>query len=319
MTPARRALLVLGLFAVSGAGAAGLWERPRRLIVGAGPGSFPDLVARQLGREMAARVDNRAGAGGVLAIHELLQAPADGETLALATLSQLVLNPLLFRDLSYRPERDLQPVGLLLSGGLVVVAHASLKIGSLPELLALARRQPGGLDFAVPAYGSPPHVVLALLMQATGARFNVVPFKTGAEAAVELAAGRVPLFIDALPVVAPLLQQQRLRALAVTSTERLPGLPGTPTVAEQGHAGFAGETWMGLVVRRGVAAAHVERLSQALAGAQRSEAMQAFMRSSGAHAVAASPAEFAAFIQAESRRWGRLVEAAQIRLDPAAQ
>ncbi|MBW8893823.1 MAG: tripartite tricarboxylate transporter substrate binding protein, partial [Burkholderiales bacterium] len=292
------------------------------LIVGAGAGSFPDQVARRLAEGLSAQwkqpiiIDNRPGAGGIAAMGQFAKEPADGYTLALATMSQLVFNRFLFQSLPYDPVRDVHPVGTIMRGSMMIVAHPGFAARSISDLVSMARRKPGDIDFAVPANGSPPHVVLGMFMAVTHTSYSVVPYKTGADAVVQVASGQVPLFIDAVPVVAGLVQSGRLRALAVTGKERAAPFPDVPTVAEQGYPGFNGEAWMGLVARPGTPKDVLKRLSDGLVSALGSDALRRFLETSGAHPETTTPEEFAALIRTDSEHWGRVIRDMHLTLDP---
>ncbi|MBI3349649.1 MAG: tripartite tricarboxylate transporter substrate binding protein [Burkholderiales bacterium] len=296
-------------------------DKPVHLIVGAGAGSFPDQVARRLAESLSEQwgqpivIDNRPGAGGIAAMGGFAKAPADGYTLALATMSQLVFNPHLFQGLPYDVLRDVQPVGTVRSGSMMIVAHPGFSARSLGDLVSIAQRKPGDIDFAVPANGSPPHVVLGMLMAITHTSFSVVPYKTGADAVVQVASGQVPLFIDAVPILAGLVQSGKLRALAVTGRTRVTQFPDVRTVAEQGYPGFNGEALMGLVARPGTPDAALKRLSTGLANAVNSDALRQFFESSGARAQTTTPEEFAALIRNDSDHWGRVIRDMHLVLD----
>ena len=316
------ALLALGVFAAVAHTQVQVFpDKPVRLIVGGGPGSFPDQVARRMGERLSnvwgqqVVVENRTGAAGSQSMTALLQAAPDGYTLALATMSTLVFNPYLFHTLPYDPQRDLLPVGTLFSGSMMIVAHPSLSVNSLTELVALARAKPGGIDFAVPGNGSPPHVVLAMLMDATRASFSVVPYKTGSEAVVQVTGGQVPLFIDAVPVVAKLVEAGRLKALAVTGHQRMAQFSSVPTVAEQGYPDFRGEAWMGLVARTGTPDAVVNKINADLAQILNSASMQQYFETTGGRVLITTPEDFTALVRTDSERWGRVIKAIGMRLD----
>ena len=301
--------------------AQGFPDKPVRLIVSAGAGSFPDQVARRLADGLSAQwgqpviIDNRPGAGGITAMSEFAKAPGDGYTLALATMSQLVFNRSLFRSLPYDPVRDVQPVGTVMSGSMMIVAHAGFSAASISELTSIAQRKPGDIAFAVPATGSPPHVVLGMLMDVTHTSFSVIPYKTGADAVVQVAAGQVPLFIDAVPVVAGLVQSGKLRAVAVTGRARVAQFPDVRTVAEQGYPGFNGEAWMGLVTRPRTSEVVLRRLSESLANAVRTDALRQFFETSGAEALTTTPEEFTTLIRKDSERWGKVIRDMHLVLD----
>lgn len=315
------ALLLAMLCGSAIASGQGFPARPVRLVVGAGAGSFPDQVARRLADELVRQlgqqviVDNRPGAGGIAAMSEFGKAAPDGYTIALATMSQLVFNRHLFRDLPYDPDRDLQPVGTVLTGSMMIVAHPSFGARSFSELVALARSKPGAIDFAIPANGSPPHVVLGMLMDTTQTSFSVIPYKTGADAVVQVASGQVPLFIDAVPVVAGLVQSGKLRALGVTGKARVLQFPDVPTVAEQGYPSFVGEAWMGVVARTGTPAPVLMRISAALNGAMKSEALRQYIESAGAQTLVMTPEDFSRLVQSDVSRWGKVIRDMHLTLD----
>jgi len=321
----RRDAIGLALLAgMAGPGAAaegGFPDRPVHLIVGAGAGSFPDQVARRLADELAHRfgrpviVHNRPGAGGIIAMSEFIKTPADGYTIALATMSQLVFNRYLFRDLPYDPERDLQPIGTILNGSMMIVANPSFPARSLAELVSLARSKPGQIDFAIPALGSPPHVVLGMFMDTTHTSFSVIPFKTGADAVLQVVGGEVALFIDAVPVVAGLVQSGRLRALGVTGRSRLRQFPDVPTVAEQGYPAFVGEAWIGVVGRAGTPAPVAARIRAALDGAIQSDSLHQYIESAGGQTLVTSPGEFSLLVQSDVARWGKVIRDMHLSLD----
>lgn len=296
--------------------------RPVHMIVSAGPGSFPDQVARRVGDGLAAIwkrpvvIDNRPGAGGIAAIMRLMETPADGSTIALGTMSQLVFNPFLFRQLSYDVGRDIEPIGTVLDGSMMIVAHPSFEASTVPALIELAHARPDrSIDFAVPAAASPPHVVLAALMKATNTSFTVVPYRTGSDAIVQVAGGQVPLFIDAVSVVGPHVEAGRLKALAVTGLERAHRFPSVPTVAEQGVANFDGSAWMGLIARKGTPQAVVARCNESLGAVLRSPAMREFLEANGARPIEGTPEAFAARWRADANRWGTVIRSFGITLD----
>jgi len=315
-------LALLGKLAGPGVAAeAGFPDRPVHLIVGAGAGSFPDQVARRLADQLAHRfgqpviVHNRPGAGGIIAMSEFIKTPADGYTIALATMSQLVFNRYLFHELPYDADRDLQPIGTILNGSMMIVANPSFPARSLAELVSISRSKPGEIDFAIPALGSPPHVVLGLFMDTTRTSFSVIPFKTGSDAVLQVVGGEVPLFIDAVPVVAGLVQSGKLRALGVTGKSRLRQFPDVPTVAEQGYPAFVGEAWMGLVARAGTPAPVAARIRAALDGAIQSDSLRQYVESAGGQTLVTSPDEFALLVQSDVAKWGKVIRDMHLSLD----
>jgi len=295
--------------------------KPVHLLVGGGGGSYPDLVARRVAEPLFRAmgqpvvIDNRPGAGGILAMSSLGSSAPDGYTLALATMSQLVFNSFLFSKLPYDPVNDIAPVGTIFSGPMVVVANPGFGPNSLSDLVEASKKQAAGINVAIPGNGSPPHIVLAMLMRATGARFNLIPFKTGPEALVAVMSGEVPLFLDAPSIVVPNVLAGKIKAITVTGSERLAVLPAVATVSESGYPGFKAEAWMGLVTRAGTPQAIIDQLNLQLARALAAPEVHQFFEAAGSRVVTNSPEEFASLIRDDRSRWGKIIEDAGIKLE----
>ena len=296
-------------------------QRPVKLIVGGGPGSVPDTVTRPIAAQLSVAlgqpvvVENRPGAAGSLAIDTMLRAPADGYTLALATMSQAVFNSYLFSRLAYDPLRDLEPVALLVTGAMALAAHPSFPARTLPELIALAKAQPGQLFVAMPQAGSPPHIVALLLNRAAGITTTMVPHKSGAEALALVSSGGAPLLIDAPTLIAPQVKSGRLIALVVTGHEREAALPGVPTAAESGFPGVEGEAWIGLVARAGTPTSIVQRLNRETAAVLSAADLQELMARLSFRTLNASPEQFRTVIRDEHAKWGAIIREAGLKLD----
>ncbi len=306
------------------AGPAGAQDYPRRpvkIIVGGGPGSVPDTVTRSIGDRLASAlgqsvvVENRPGAAGSVAIDAMLRAPADGHTLAIATMSQAVFNAYLFAKLPYDPLRDLEPVALLVTGAMALAAHPSFPARTLSELITLAKAQPGKLFVAMPQAGSPPHVVALLLNRAAGISTTMVPHKSGAEALALVYSGGAPLIIDAPTLIAPQVASGKLVALVVTGRQREAALPGVATAIESGLAGVEGEAWIGLVAPAGTPAAVVQRLNRELATVLASAQVQEHMARLSFRTLKASPEEFRTLIRNEHAKWGALIREAGLKIE----
>jgi tripartite-type tricarboxylate transporter receptor subunit TctC len=296
-------------------------QRPLKLIVGGGPGSVPDTMARPVAERLGVAlgqpvvVENRPGGAGSLAMDSLLRAPVDGHTLALATMSQAVFNSYLFSKLPYDPLRDLEPVALLVTGAMALAAHPSFPPRSLQELVVLAKQQPGKLFVAMPQAGSPPHVVALLLNRAAGIDLTMVPHKSGSEAMTLVYSGGAPLIIDAPTLISPHVKSGKLIALVVTGREREVALPGVPTVAESGYPGVEGEAWIGVVARAGTPAAIVQRLNQEIAAVLAARDVQEIMARLSFRTLSATPAEFGRVVREEHAKWGAIIREAGLKLD----
>jgi tripartite-type tricarboxylate transporter receptor subunit TctC len=295
-------------------------SRPLTVLVGGAAGSVPDLLARALAERLAPLhgqsvvVENRAGAAGAIAMAALVRSAPDGNTVALATMSQAVFNSYLFPRLPYDPLRDLEPVTPLATGAMVLAAHPSFAGASLADYVAMAKSQGARLFVAMPQTGSPPHVVALLLNRSVGVNVTMVSHKSGAEALHAVLTGEVPLLIEAPTSVAPLVQAGKLKALAVTGRQREPLLPQTPTAREAG-LNFEGEAWIGLVAPPATPAGLVDRLNREVVQAVQSPDMQSVLARLSFRSMTSSPEDFRRLIQAEHAKWGPAIREAGLRLE----
>lgn len=318
---------VLQAFSVNALTCAGAGSRaqayPSRtitLLVGGAPGSVPDIMVRPIADRLAAAlgqsvaVENRPGAAGSVAMAALLQAPADGHTLALATMSQAVFNAYLFAKLPYDALRDLEPVTPLVTGAMALAAHPSFPARSLQEFVTLARAQPGRYFVAIPQSGSPPHIVAMLLNRATGVDVTMVPHKSGSDAVNAVVSGEIPLLFDAPTIISNQVRAGKLRALVVTGRLREPVLPDTPTASESGFD-VQGEAWIGLVAPRGTPAAAVQRINREVESILSTSEMQAAMARLSFRTMTSSPEDFRTLIQREHTKWSAVIRDAGLRLE----
>jgi tripartite-type tricarboxylate transporter receptor subunit TctC len=294
--------------------------RPVRVIVGAGPGSVPDSVARLLAEALTAawgqplRVENRPGAGGITAMESLVRSAPDGYTVALATMSQLVFNPWLYRNLPYDPDRDLAPIVPLVSAGQVIAVHPSVPATTLGELVAFARREAKPLQYGV-AYGAPPHVTALRLWQQAGVTLEAVPFKTGPEAITAAVGAHVRIVVDGPAAIAPQVRAGRLRALAMTGPVRAESLPDVATAAEQGIGDASGEAWIGLVAPAGTPRPVIDRWQSEVARVLAAEPILDAYRRLGMRALSGSTDAFTGAIREDRLRWGETIRATGLKLD----
>src|SRR5215208_5586736 len=324
----RRDALLGGAMLCSSAGlparSAGARDWPThniKLIVGAAAGSVPDSLARLAGDALSKKlgqpivIENRASAGGIVAMRDLITSAPDGYTIALATLSQAVFNSYLFSKLPYEPLRDLAPISTLAASSFVLAVHPSVQTTTLDEIIALSRRQPGKLLIGVPPNGSPPHIAAILFLQVTGLSANLVPFGSGPAALTATMRGDVQLFMDGPSIIAPQVNDRALRALVVTSSRRQDTLPEVPTLAEAGFPKAEMESWMGLVAPRRTPEEVIARLSLESRAILETDDYTRKLRTLGFLPRSASPAEFAALIEQEHRRWSEVLRTAGVKLD----
>jgi tripartite-type tricarboxylate transporter receptor subunit TctC len=297
-------------------------QRPVRLLVPYTPGGSTDVLARALAELMRKDlgqpviVENKPGANTGIAAQALATSPGDGYTVLLATAATVVLNPLLYPKLPYDPPRDFAPVARVAITPLVLVTPQDAPIHTLSDLVAQAKAQPGKLNYASTGIGSSLHLAGELLQAETGTQLVHVPYKGSAPALTGLLGGETQVFIDSVASSIPLIQGGRLRALAVTSSQRVPALASVPTVAESGVARFDVTTWFGLMAPKSTPEAIVNRLNASVARAIGDKAFREQFETLGMIVPAAMSArEFAAQIAADSARWAPLIKAKSITLE----
>jgi tripartite-type tricarboxylate transporter receptor subunit TctC len=291
--------------------------RPVRLIIPFPPGGSNDIVGRmvaaQLGDRLGQQVvaDNRGGAGGTIGTDLAARAPADGYTLLLVSTAY-AFNTSIYKKLPYDPVKSFTPVALLGSGPGVLVVNPSLPVNSVSELVALAKERPGKLNNASAGIGSFQHLASELFRLQAGIQWLHVPYKGGGPAMMDLMAGQADASVGSLIQMLPHIRSGKLKALGTTGAKRSPVLPDIPTVAEAGVPGYEATNWWGLLAPAGTPPAIVERLNQEVAAVQASAETKRRFETEGAEALHMSPAEFGAFIAAETAKWARVVKEAGI-------
>jgi tripartite-type tricarboxylate transporter receptor subunit TctC len=313
----RRAALLGSLAALPARAQEAFPARPISLVVPLPPGGTTDAISRAFAQRMAddlgrpVVIDNRAGAGHSVAYAHVARATPDGHTVLMG-INSLAVNPALRTDLAYAPLSDFAPVSLVARGAFALAVNPNLAAGTVAELIALARRDPGGLEQASTGVGSLNHLAGALFQRRAGVQFTHVPYRGGAQASADVIAGRVPVIFLAMLEALPFLREGRLRALAVTSPERVAVLPNVPTVAESGLPGYAVEFWQGLFVPAATPAPVVARLNAAARAAAADRALVADMAGRGISIAASSPDALGTLLARESEAWAALVRATGI-------
>ncbi|MBK1980637.1 Bug family tripartite tricarboxylate transporter substrate binding protein [Achromobacter xylosoxidans] len=293
-------------------------QRPIRLLVPYGPGGSSDVVARAVAVEMSRDlgqqviVENKGGGQGSIATVEAARARPDGYTLILGHVGTLAVNPTMMPNLSYDPRRDFAPIILLAKLPMVFAVGAKVPAATLPEFVALARAKPGVLNYGSAGNGSAGHLAFEMLKTAAAIDVVHVPYKgTGAQV-TDLLAGNIDAAAAGIPGLLPHAQAGKIKIVAVGSAQRLPILPDVPTVAEQGYPGFESSQWFGLLAPAGTPQEAISRLQAAAQRALRTDAVRQRLAHDAAEPSGAGPAEFAAFIDAEERRWSQVVEDARL-------
>jgi len=317
-----RLLAVLLLFATQAAMAQPYPAKPIRLVVGFAPGGAADFVARTLQDPLSRAlgqpivVDNRPGAGSSIAAEHVARAAADGYTVLIASPSSILVNPLLTPKNPFQPLKELVAVSKVTSSPLVVAVNPSLGLNSLRELIEHAKKHPGKLNFASSGNGSAPHLAAVLFQRLAAVEMVHVPFKGGAPAVQSVLAGDTQLSFATPPSVLPLVQAGRLRALAVTSKERTPLVPGVPGMAAAGLPDYEISFWYGVFVPVGTPGEVTRKLYAATAQAlQAPNVNQTLAREGTEVSASSSPENFVAFLAEDARLWARLVKDSGAKAD----
>ena len=291
--------------------------RPVRVIVGFAPGAVADTVARVMATRMSQTlgqqlvVENRAGAGSSLGAEFVARAPKDGYTLLMCTVAQSI-NPAI-NNLSFDFGKDFAPIMAVGNAPQMLVAHPSLGVSTVKELIALSKSKPDEIQYASSGVGTLSHLSAVLLNTAAGTTLTQVPYPGSAQSMTDVLAGRVPLMFGPAATVWPNVQAGKLKALAVTQATRAAIAPDVPTMAEAGLPGYSAGIWMGLLAPAGTPPEIVAKLVRAAQEALKSNEVQSLMRTQGLDPLGGAPAEFARLIDDELKKWAAVVQTAGIR------
>lgn len=317
-----RALCCLALLCTATASAQTAYPvKPVRLIVGFAAGGATDFLARiaaqqltqQLGQSVT--VDNRPGAGGAIGAELGARAAPDGYTLTAGSSGAFSVTPHLVAKLSYDPIRDFAPVGMYSTFPYVVLVHPSIPVKSVKDLVALAKAQPGKLNFGSAGNGSGNHLAVEQFMSLAAVRLIHIPFKGGALALTSLMSGEIDLAFDPMITTMQQINSGRIRALAVSTQKRAPQLPHLPTLIEAGVKGYDATNWGGILAPAGTPRAIIERLNTALnQGLARAEVRER-MISLGAEPVTGTPEELGELVKRELARNGKIIQNAGLRAE----
>jgi tripartite-type tricarboxylate transporter receptor subunit TctC len=316
------ASIYLGLFGYSIPSSAQSYPtKPIRLIVPYPPGGGADLVARMASSKMAERlgqifvVENRPGASGIIAAEAVVKSPADGYTLLLGDLASLSLNPILYAKLPYDPFKDFAPITRAVRAALMLVVPANSPAGSMRELVDRAKQSGTALNYGIPGVGAPHHLAMEAFLIATSTRITPVAFKGAAAAVQDLIANRIDtMFVD-LGSGGPQVRGGKLKALAVGNPERLAQFPDVATVAEQGYPGFEAYAWTGFVAPAGTPRDIIALLASEYARAMTDPAIRQRLADVGFESIAGSPEALTAFMRSEQEKWGKVIRAANIKVE----
>lgn len=306
-----------------GAALAQAWpSKPIRLIVGFPPGGGTDIIAREMAPKLSeilgvqVVVENKAGASGAIGAELGAKAAPDGYTLLMAHANPNAIVPNVMAKVGYNPATDFTAIHYIGFVPNVLVVHPSVPANTVPELVALAKKQPGVLTYASSGIGSSQHLAGALFSQITDIKINHIPYKGSGQAVVDLLAGQVTMNFDTMPPVLPHIKSGKMRALAISTDKRMPQLPGVPTFAEVGIKGFDVTNWYGVAGPKGMPKEIVSKLADAIRKALADPAVSSKLEPQGVvPSGPRTPEEFDAFIKAELVKYSKLVKDLNVKAE----
>jgi tripartite-type tricarboxylate transporter receptor subunit TctC len=295
--------------------------KPIRMVVPFTPGGSTDILARAIGQKLTEAwgqpvvIDNVPGAGGSLGADKVAKSPADGYTVLMGHIGTLAVNPSLYPKLPYDPVRSFEPVALVAKVPNVLVVHPGVAAKTVKELVALAKAKPGHLSYGSGGNGSAANLAGEYLKQQTGTSMLHIPYRGAVPAVTDLAGGQIQLVFTGGLAVMPFVKSGQLRALAVSSTQRMASLPDVPTMIESGYKGFEADQWYGVVAPKGTPASVVSKLNQQINAALSSPELKTRLTNEGAVATPTTPQAFGQYIATEIARWRPVIQAGRVTAD----
>ena len=296
-------------------------NKPLRLICPFPPGGAVDIASRAIAQELSKNlgqpvtVENRPGAGGNIGGAEAARANPDGYTIFMTTSGIQAINPVLYAKMPFDPNKDLIPVSALVSLNNVLVLHPSIKANSVPEVIAMAKSQPGNMNYASSGSGTSIHMSGEMFKSLTGVNITHIPYKGSAPAMTDLLGGQVMMMFDNIPSAIPHIKSGKLKALATTGSKRDPLLPELPTLAEAGVAGYESGVWFGLTVPANTPRDVVMKLNAEAIKGTRSPEFVKRMTELGYNIMGTSPEVMLDMSRAEVQRWGPIVRSSGAKAD----
>jgi tripartite-type tricarboxylate transporter receptor subunit TctC len=287
-------------------------SQPIKIVIGFGPGSAADILARLVGKPMEAKlgqpivVENRPGNSSMIAAETVARAPADGYTLFMATIAN-TLNPAETKS-NFNLGRDMAPIALLGIVPNVLVANPTVPANNLQELIALAKSKPDSLTFGSSGYATASHMAAELFNEKAGTKILTVPYQGGSNQAVsDLLSGRITLMFNVAATLAPQVEAGKLKAFAVAQSKRASIMPDVPTLSEAGMTGFDAGIWIGLLAPAGTPPAIIEKLSAAANEALGTEGVRTALQQQGTDPSGSTPKEFTDFIRSDIEKWSAIL------------
>ena len=314
--------LAAGIAAYAAQNTAGDYpNRPIRIIVTFPPGGPTDIIARVVGQKLAEAwgqpvvIDNRSGAGGNIGTDLAAKSAPDGYTLLLSNFGPMAISPFVYAKLPYDPVKDLTPITLAATAWFFVVTNPSSPLTSIKELIAQAKANPDKITFSSSGNASPSHLAGALFQSSAGVKLTHVPYKGGAPAVGAVIAGEVQMAIESPPPIVPQVKAGKLRALGAARATRSPLLPDVPTVSEAGLPGFEVGSWYGFHAPAGTPKLIIDKLHAEMVKAMKTPELREKFSNVGAETIANTPAEYGAFVQAELKKWSKVVRSTGVKID----
>ncbi len=318
----RRPLIILIAGIAAGAAhAQNFPSKPIRMIVPFTPSGSTDVIARviaqKIGETMGVQViiDNRPGAGGNIGVELAAKSPPDGYTLVMGHIGTMAVNPSLYKRLPYDPLRDFAPVALVALVPNLLAVHPALPVKNVKELIALARANPGKLNYGSSGAGGTPYLACEYFKLAAKLDITHVPYKGAAPMAADLAGGQVEMTITGIPSLLPFVKANRVRVLAVTTAQRIAFMPEVPTVAEAALPGFEAISWYGVLAPAATPKEIVARINREIGKAVANPDTAERLAAEGANPSAGSPEQFGSFIRSEILRWGKVIKTTGTTID----
>jgi len=313
--------ILLALLFASSAFAQSYPSKPIRLVVPYAAGGTSDILARQIGPKLTevwnqpVVVENKTGANGNVGADFVAKSAPDGYTLLLTDVGGLVISASVYPQLPFNPSKDFSPVIMVAYSPHVLAVHPSVKASNVKELIALAKANPGKLNFAVSGIGGAPQLAGIEFAQRTGVQWTYIPYKGGSDAVAGVVAAQAEVLFNGMLATWPSVTSGRLRALAISSPQRLAAAPDTPTVAEQGLPGFETGSFQGIVGPAGIAKDVVARLNTELARALGTADMKERLAKLGTEVRAGTPESFGTWLSTEQAKWARVVRESGVKFD----
>jgi tripartite-type tricarboxylate transporter receptor subunit TctC len=312
-------LAMAALCFAAAATAQGYPTKPVRMIIPFPAGGGTDFMGRIVGQKLAERlgqqviIDNRAGANGITGLQALMATAADGYTIAAASAGPLAVNPHVYKNLPYDPLRDFTIIARVADFPLLLLAHPSLPVKNVRDLIALAKARPDQLAYASSGSGNSDHLAAELFKSMAKLQMVHVPYKGSGPSSIALISGEVSLGFSSIPPVLAHVRGNRLRALGVGSTQRVPSQSDFPTIAESGLPGYEAYSWAGIIGPANMPKEIVQRLSREIVESMKTKEVAERFLASGSVPTPAGAEDFAAHIKAELQKWGEVVRGANIR------